>query len=230
MPTLIILNNAKIGFITLSSLNEIIICIQKNTNWKRLVKRILKLFIHYNPRNRYTVNIKLENSDAINFFKRLGFKLIQYTFEFEKNKNHDKKLTDVNISTKLRRVSKSDCRFLYELLKERKQKNNISHKNLPDYEKHVSFVMSKPYSRWYVIEYENRKVGSIYLTHLNEIGIFVQEKMQGQHIGRDAIRLIIKKNARKKYLANISPENNRSIHFFKKNGFNKLLHYTYELV
>lgn len=91
MPTLIILNNAKIGFITLSSLNEIIICIQKNTNWKRLVKRILKLFIHYNPRNRYTVNIKLENSDAINFFKRLGFKLIQYTFEFEKNKNHDKK-------------------------------------------------------------------------------------------------------------------------------------------
>lgn len=80
--------------------------------------------------------------------------------------------------------------------------------------------MSKPYSRWYVIEYENRKVGSIYLTHLNEIGIFVQEKMQGQHIGRDAIRLIIKKNARKKYLANISPENNRSIHFFKKNGFN----------
>ena len=72
---------------------------------------------------------------------------------------------------KLREVSHSDYTFLYELLKNRNPQVNISHKTIPTFEKHVEFVMSKPYDTWYVIEYTDKKIGSIYLSKQDEIGI-----------------------------------------------------------
>ena len=50
----------------------------------------------------------------------------------------------------LKEVRKSDCLFLYELLSVRKPNVNISHKKNPTYAKHVNFVMSKTYSKWYI--------------------------------------------------------------------------------
>ena len=38
---------------------------------------------------------------------------------------------------KLKAVSKSDYRFLYNLLKERDSKVNISHKKMPTYNEHL---------------------------------------------------------------------------------------------
>ena len=58
-------------------------------------------------------------------------------------------------SIELRAVSKSDYRFLYNLLKERDPRANISHKKMPTYNEHVMFVSSRPYSKWYVILYGN---------------------------------------------------------------------------
>ena len=52
-------------------------------------------------------------------------------------------------------VSKSDFRFLYDLLKERTSSTNISHKKMPTYKEHVKFVNSKPYAKWYVIHFQN---------------------------------------------------------------------------
>ena len=37
----------------------------------------------------------------------------------------------------------------------------------------------------------------------------------------------MKKNPRKRFLANVSPKNKKSMEFFKKNGF-KLIQYTFE--
>ena len=80
-----------------------------------------------------------------------------------------------NPDIKLKPVDKSDFRFLYQHLKERNPSANISHKKMPTYAEHVKFVMSRPYSKWYIIIHKNKKVGIIYLTKQNEIGIFIKK-------------------------------------------------------
>ncbi len=128
----------------------------------------------------------------------------------------------------LRPVKKSDCPFLYDLLKERDPKANISHKKMPSFTQHEKFVNSKPYSKWYVIIKSKEDIGSIYLTKDNEIGIFIKKKIQNKGIGFNALTLMIKKNPRSRYLANVNPKNKKSSMFFKKNGF-RLIQHTYEL-
>lgn len=131
------------------------------------------------------------------------------------------------MSVRLRNVSQSDFRFLYNLLKERTPNMNISHKKMPNYSEHVKFVKSKPYTKWNIIEYGKQKVGSIYLSKNDEIGIFLKKQFQGKNVGQESLELFIKMNPRKRYLANVSPKNIVSQKFFKKNGF-KLIQYTYE--
>tara|TARA_B100000029_G_scaffold47115_2_gene43279 strand:- start:4943 stop:5359 length:417 start_codon:yes stop_codon:yes gene_type:complete len=125
-------------------------------------------------------------------------------------------------------VKQSDIRFLYNQLKERDSKINISHRVMPSYEEHSRFVLSKPYSRWYIIFHNNKKIGNVYLTRLNEIGIFVLKSIKIKGIGNIVLKEVMKKNPRPRYLANVSPRNSKSSEFFKKNGF-KLIQHTYEL-
>ncbi|MEM4249720.1 MAG: GNAT family N-acetyltransferase [Candidatus Nitrosotenuis sp.] len=129
----------------------------------------------------------------------------------------------------LKNVNVSDHKFLYELLGERRPIENISHKKMPTYMEHVKFVNSKPYSKWYVIHYKNQKIGTIYLTKQNEIGIHIKKDYQRHGLGKYAMKLLIKKNPRNRYLANINPKNKKSIEFFTKQGF-KLIQYTYEMI
>jgi len=126
-------------------------------------------------------------------------------------------------------VTKSDIRFLYNQLKERDPIVNISHKKMPTYSEHSKFVMSKPYSKWYIIFYKNKKIGNVYLTKINEIGIFILKSIKEKGIGKSVLEILMKTNPRSRYLANVSPMNNKSSSFFKKNGF-KLIQHTYELV
>ena len=130
---------------------------------------------------------------------------------------------------KLREVSHSDYRFLYELLKNRNQQANISHKTMPTFEEHVEFVMSKPYYTWYVIEYTNKKIGSIYLSKQDEIGISLVDNSLYDKIGKSMIKLLIKNNPRKRYLSKVSPQNKKLQNFFVNNGFTSL-EYTYEII
>jgi len=129
---------------------------------------------------------------------------------------------------KLKEVDEKDVQFLYNLLDERKPVTYISHKKMPTYEEHVNFVKSSPYSKWYIIEVDEERAGSIYLTKQNEIGIFLNEGLQEKGIGSNALNVLIGKNPDLRYLANINPENKKSIKFFKKLGFT-LIQYTYEL-
>jgi RimJ/RimL family protein N-acetyltransferase len=133
------------------------------------------------------------------------------------------------VNPTLKQVNNSDLVFLYDLLKERLPKTFISHKKMPTYEEHVSFVRSKPYSKWYIIKIGARKAGSIYLTKQNEVGIFLKKELQLKGVGTYALEILMEKNPNLRYLANISPKNKESIRFFKKNGF-KLIQYTYELI
>ena len=129
---------------------------------------------------------------------------------------------------KLKLVNKSDIRFLYNQLKERDPMINISHKKMPTYAEHSQFVLSKPYSKWYIIIHKNKKIGNTYLTKTNEIGIFILKSTKINGIGRIVLEEIMKMNPRSRYLANVNPKNDKSSNFFKKNGF-KLIQYTYEL-
>ena len=129
---------------------------------------------------------------------------------------------------KLKTVSKSDYRFLYNLLMERDTRANISHKKMSTYNQHVRFVSAKPYSKWYVILYGASKAGSIYLTSQNEIGIFIKKSFQNKQIENIVLHKLIQKNPKKRYLANVNTQNKKSMRFFKNNGF-KLIQYTFEL-
>ena len=128
----------------------------------------------------------------------------------------------------MKEVDEKDVQFLYNLLEERKPITYISHKKIPTYEEHVNFVKSSPYSKWYIVEVDGERAGSIYLTKQNEIGIFLNEGLQEKGIGSNALNVLISKNPGLRYLANINPENKKSIEFFKKIGFT-LIQYTYEL-
>ena len=133
----------------------------------------------------------------------------------------------------LKEVQKSDCSFLYELLSERKLYENISHKKNPTYAKHIKFVMSKPYTKWYIIYYGKEKIGSIYITKQDEVGIHFKEQLQANLKPKSALwlqvlKIMMKKNPRNRYLVNINPSNTGMKNFLKNAGF-ELIQYTYEV-
>ena len=125
------------------------------------------------------------------------------------------------------KISRKDLRFLYSLLRDRDPKENISHQKMPTFNEHVKFVLSKPYFKWYVIKYGSKKIGSCYITTLNEIGINITNKMKKKSFENQILQLIMKKHPNFRYLVNISPQNKKTIQFFKDHGFN-LIQYTYE--
>jgi RimJ/RimL family protein N-acetyltransferase len=129
----------------------------------------------------------------------------------------------------LKEVNNSDHEFLFELLKNRESDANISHKMMPNFDEHVKFVVSEPYSAWYIIIVNDKKLGSIYLSKQNEIGIFLINEMKGKGLGKIVLKLLMNRHPRSRYLANISPNNKQSLKFFEKNNF-KLIQYTYEFI
>ena len=134
----------------------------------------------------------------------------------------------MNSNIKLKQVTKNDILFLYDLLKNKKPNAGISHKKMPSYDEHVEFVMSKPYTNWYIIECDKKNVGSTYLSKLDEIGISINEGYEFDQIAKTALKLLIKLNPRKRYLANVSPKDIRLQEFFLKSGFTGF-EYVYEI-
>ena len=129
---------------------------------------------------------------------------------------------------KLKLETQNDALFLHDLLKARDSLVNISHKKVPSYSEHVNFILSNPYAIWYIIEYEGKKIGSVYLSKHDEIGISLVDNSLYDKIGKSIIKLLIKNNPRKHYLAKVSPRNKKLQNFFVNNGFTGL-EYTYEI-
>ena len=119
----------------------------------------------------------------------------------------------------LKPVTIDDAKFLFDLLKQREGIVNISHKSLPTWEEHVEFIKNNTYQSWDIIWVDNVRIGNIYLTDRDEIGIFLDKKSQSNSYGSIAINEFMKKNGKKRYLANINPTNYKSIQFFGKHGF-----------
>lgn len=61
---------------------------------------------------------------------------------------------------------------LYQLLKKRVY--SISHKELPEFEKHKKFVLNSPYRFWYLIQNSNSVFGAFYIKFDNSVGLNLQ--------------------------------------------------------
>ena len=110
-------------------------------------------------------------------------------------------------------------KVLFDLLKERKPEQNISHKKMPSFAEHSEFVGSRPYSAWYLIQKDENYVGAVYLTRDDEIGVFIFKEHQGQGRGPWAVEQIMNYHPRERFLANINPRNKASKKMFGKLGF-----------
>lgn len=120
---------------------------------------------------------------------------------------------------RLRHVNKSDYKFLFRILSERNPNSNISHRKMPSYKEHLAFIRSKPYPYWYVIEIGRSKIGSIYLTTDNEIGIHLKKNFCQTRTLQDIFNILKLLQPRNRYYVNISPKNTKLTNFFKNNGF-----------
>ena len=127
-----------------------------------------------------------------------------------------------------RNVSYFDYKFLYQLLTEREDIVNISHKKMPSWDEHCKFWNECPYLVAKVIMNCNSHIGYWYLTKSYEIGLFISKRWQNKGIGEEVLKRIITIHSNKRLLANINPANKRSIDLFKKHKF-KLIQHTYEL-
>lgn len=119
-----------------------------------------------------------------------------------------------------------DIDTLYKLLAERTPAQSISHKGMPSHGEHKRFVKSRPYKAWYLIFDDEDVVGSTYITHANELGIFIFRHQQGKGYAQQAV-LELMSRYEGPFYANINPSNLASKAFFAELGF-KFLQETYK--
>jgi len=120
------------------------------------------------------------------------------------------------------------CCFLYSLLSDRPKRANISHRKMPTYDEHCQFLSAHPYSVWYILSIDAAYIGSIYLTKDDEIGVALIASAQGRGYAAEAVKMLMARNPRKRYLANVAPGNEASHKLFAK--FGKIIQSTYEIL
>tara|TARA_A100001015_G_C14982699_1_gene710169 strand:- start:286 stop:723 length:438 start_codon:yes stop_codon:yes gene_type:complete len=110
--------------------------------------------------------------------------------------------------------NKEHIEILYNLLKERV--HNISHKQLPSYEEHKSFILNHPYREWFLVKSNGTYYGSIYVLDNNCIGINIDA--DNENIIKKSINWIasqikplpgIKSVRNKNFHININPNNKK---------------------
>jgi len=123
----------------------------------------------------------------------------------------------------LKSVSRKDYRFLYDLLKNRNPKENISHRDMPTYREHLEFVKNHTYKRYYIVYKNNIRVGRVYITDKNEIGISLLKKYSRLK------RILFKNFSFHPFVkfANVSSRNKLDQKILKDLGY-KIIQYTYE--
>ena len=129
-------------------------------------------------------------------------------------------------------TSPGAAEFLYQLLGERPAGANISHAAMPSFEQHAAFVAAKRYRLWLLIESdEGERLGALYATDRNEVGIFVAQAHQRKGVASEAIRKFmaeydplpaIPSVRAGRWLANIAPGNEGSKDLFRSLGFEKI--------
>ncbi len=130
---------------------------------------------------------------------------------------------------KIRLVEEKDIPILYEQLKEFLETPNASTTGnpLPPFENSKKFVMkylyeneNHEYDQWYmVINDEDKIVGNVYINKKNTIAYHIIKKYQKHGFGETSVKLMMKKNPRRVYIAIVNINNESSIEFIKKFKF-----------
>ncbi len=116
---------------------------------------------------------------------------------------------------------------LWELLGERTPEQSISHRSMPTWEQHCTFVDARPYECWYLIADARWIVGACYLTKQREIGVSIFRAHHRQGHASRAVAELMRLNPGR-FLANINPANEASIALFRKLGFGGPIQITLE--
>lgn len=113
----------------------------------------------------------------------------------------------------------------YTLLKERQPEECISHKQMPTWEQHRAFMLSRPHEAWYWFSAEEGghfyAGGAIYLSKQREIGIGILKAHRRQGLAKQAITELMRLHPGR-FLANINEKNEASISLFRSFGFRSL--------
>lgn len=78
---------------------------------------------------------------------------------------------------------------------------------------------------WHIIIADGSAVGATYITHANELGVFIFKAYQGHGYGKEAVEEMMDRYEGP-FLANINPGNEASRKFFEDLGF-KMIQVTY---
>ena len=133
-------------------------------------------------------------------------------------------------------ISLNNVNYLYQLLQERDSSITITQKNLPTTIEHKMFIKNQiksingnkneilkmkqdPYDGWYVIRSENLDLGSIWIEENGNIGLQIQKQYQNLGIGVVAFKKIQILHEKKIYKTTVSHQNQNSIKFCEKMGF-----------
>lgn len=116
--------------------------------------------------------------------------------------------------------------FLWRILADRPPEANISHRRMPTWKEHCTFVDSNPYLHWYLVD-AGEWVGAVYLSKQREIGVGILREHHGKGYGRSAVRMLMEKHPGK-FLANVAPSNAASMELFGGMGFRQI-QITYEM-
>ncbi len=140
--------------------------------------------------------------------------------------------------------NKEHVDLLYELLKARPAKANISHKKMPTPEQHEKFVRNHPYHDWCLIEIGGSAwepipetfIGSTFLSKPaqpsvvgEELHVEVFGAYKGHGYPEHALKLMMQKHPRSRYVANTAITNYVSMALFDKLGFSECQR-TFELI
>ena len=124
--------------------------------------------------------------------------------------------------------------LLYELLKARPAKANISHKKMPTPEQHEKFVRKHPYHDWCLIEIGGAEwdatpqqiIGSTFLSQPakpsvvgDELHVELFQGYNGYGYAEHALKLMMQKHPRSRFIAHTAPTNYVSMALFAKLGF-----------
>ena len=133
-------------------------------------------------------------------------------------------------------ISLNNVNYLYQLLQERDSSITITQKNLPTTIEHKMFIKNQiksingnkneilkmkqdPYDGWYIIRSENLDLGSIWIEENGNIGLQIQKQYQNLGIGVIAFKKIQILHEKKIYKTTVSHQNQNSIKFCEKMGF-----------
>ena len=133
-------------------------------------------------------------------------------------------------------ISLNNVNYLYQLLQERDSSITNTQKNLPTTIEHKMFIKNQiksinvnkneilkmkqdPYDGWYIIRSENLDLGSIWIEENGNIGLQIQKQYQNLGIGVVAFKKIQILHEKKIYKTTVSHQNQNSIKFCEKMGF-----------